>query len=132
MFRAMKRMILIAAVAVGVACDDTIGSGGEQPDYELLLAPAQLNVPQGAAPTVNVTIARTNFTTNHDLIKQEVTRIMGQAEQRETFAQASCRTLYMLGALTGAIDTLARGVGPTTFVVFTSSLVSEPLAPFGR
>jgi VWFA-related protein len=114
-----------------VVDDETMRPNNEGPmrtavaSFVDLLAPgdqvALITVPRGSV--------RTNFTTNHDLIKQEVTRIMGQAEQRETFAQASCRTLYMLGALTGAIDTLARGVGPTTFVVFTSSLVSEQLSP---
>jgi hypothetical protein len=52
---------IAAALALSVACKDGTG-GGQQPDYALLLAPAALNVAQGAVPTVAVTIDRTNFT----------------------------------------------------------------------
>lgn len=51
----------VAALAVATACGDPPASGGP-PDYELLLAPASLNVVQGANPTVTVTIERNNFT----------------------------------------------------------------------
>ena len=84
---------------------------------------------QVALVTVPRGRVRTNFTTNHEAIKQEIGQVMGQAEQRESFAQASCRTHFTLGALVNAIETLGRGVGPTTFIVFTSSLVAENLQP---
>lgn len=53
---------LAAAMALSVACDDSIGGSGGTPDYLLQLAPASLSVNQGTSPTVSVTIARTNFT----------------------------------------------------------------------
>jgi VWFA-related protein len=84
---------------------------------------------QVALATVPHGKIRTNFTTDHDAVKREATTIMGQAEQNETGSQACDRTRVTLSALIGTIETLGRGVGPTTFILFSSNLLSENSAP---
>jgi hypothetical protein len=118
MFGAMKRFMTLAAiVAVWAACDDTTG-GGETPNYELVLAPASLNVMQGATPTVNVTIARTNFTGGVALfLTGAPAQVSGSFFPATTNSSASTLTL-----------TVGSGVTPGNYAL----VVNGNGAPGGR
>ena len=115
MFGAMKRgaipvgkltVQIVAAMALSVACNDTTG-GGEPPDYELLLAPSSLTVIQGAAPTVSVTIDRTNFTGGVALfLTGAPAQVSGAFFPSTTNSTASTLTITVGGSVTPGDYTL--------------------------
>ena len=108
---------LAAAVAVAAACNDPPGSGGP-PNYELLLAPAALNVFQGANPTVTVTIDRTNFT--------------GGVALFLTGAPAQVSGSFLPGTTNGTSSTLTVSVGAGTTPGSYSLVVNGNGAPGAR
>lgn len=81
---------------MATACGDPPVSGGP-PNYELLLAPASLNVIQGASPTVSVTIDRNNFT--------------GGVALFLTGAPAQVSGSFLPGTTNGTSSTLTVAVG---------------------
>ena len=74
---------------------------------------------------------RLDFTTDHAKAIRVFSEITGQAPRAESDADAACRTRDTLNALTGLLDDLAGGEGPTTVVFFSMGLVgpSEMVLP---
>jgi VWFA-related protein len=66
---------------------------------------------------------RVDFTTDHLRVREALWQIGGQAERTEAAEEASCRTRNTVHALTGLLDDLAGGDGPTTVLFFSSGLV---------
>jgi len=66
---------------------------------------------------------RADFTTDHAKVLRVFNAIIGQAPRAESDADAACRTRDTLKALTGLLDDLAGGEGPTTIVFFSMGLV---------
>jgi hypothetical protein len=69
-----------------------------------------------------------DFTTDHERVRTAVWRITGQASRNESADDASCRSRDTIQALTGLLDDLAGGHGPTTVLFFSSGLTgSSPM-----
>jgi len=108
----MKRFLFAAVAALSLSCEDSTG-GGEEPNYALLLAPAALNVIQGATPTVNVTIDRTNFTGGVALfLTGAPAQVSGTFLPASTNTSASTLTITVGGSVTpGAYNLVVNGNG---------------------
>ena len=111
-FRVMKRFVFAAVAALSLSCEDTT-TGGEQPDYALLLAPPALNVIQGATPTVNVSIDRTNFTGGVALfLTGAPPQVSGTFVPAATNTSASVLTITVGGGVTpGLYNLVVNGNG---------------------
>ncbi len=111
-FGAMKRFVVAAVAAFSLSCEDNMG-GGEEPDYELLLAPPALNVIQGATPTVNVSIDRTNFTGGVALfLTGAPAQVSGAFAPTTTNTSASVLTVTVGGGVTpGSYNLVVNGNG---------------------
>ena len=66
---------------------------------------------------------KVDFTTDHGRVLKAVNEITGQAPRGESDTDAACRTRDTLNALTGLLDDLAGGDGPTTVLFFSMTLV---------
>lgn len=66
---------------------------------------------------------KVDFTNDHAKVRQALMLVTGRAVDRETMADASIRTRTTLQQLSGWIDNLGGGQGPTTVVLFSSSLM---------
>ena len=111
-FAAMKRIVVAAVAALSLSCEDTTG-GGEEPDYALVLAPTALNVIQGATPTVNVSIDRTNFTGGVALfLTGAPAQITGAFNPTSTNTSASVLTITVGGGVPpGVYNLVVNGNG---------------------
>jgi VWFA-related protein len=65
---------------------------------------------------------KVDFTTDHEKVRAAVWQITGQAPRNEGADDASCRSRDTIQALTGLLDDLAGGHGPTTVLFFSSGL----------
>jgi VWFA-related protein len=65
---------------------------------------------------------KVDFTTDHEKVRRAVRQITGQAARNEGADDASCRSRDTVQALTGLLDDLAGGQGPTTVLFFSSGL----------
>jgi VWFA-related protein len=71
---------------------------------------------------------KVDFTTDHETVRTAVWQITGQAPRNERSDDASCRSRNTLQALTGLLNDLAGGQGPTTVLFFSSGLTgSSPM-----
>lgn len=105
--------------------DDSFRPGRERPVREAVdrflpeLSPrdrvALVNVPYGGV--------KVDLTTDHDKVRQVLSKMIGQAPQGETGSEAALRTRRTLESLTGLLQGLAGGEGPTTVLFFTSALL---------
>ena len=66
---------------------------------------------------------KVDFTVDHYRVRQALQQIGGQADRNESADEASCRTRNTVHALTGLLDDLSGGEGPTTVLFFSSGLV---------
>jgi hypothetical protein len=66
---------------------------------------------------------KVNLTTNHDRVNEAMQLIIGHGPDNETGSEAACRTRNTLEALEHMLSTMAGGEGPTTVVLFTSSMM---------
>ena len=81
------------------------------------------------APRDKVTLAtipygglKMDFTAEHERIDVELSKLVGQAPQTETGSELACRTRRSLESLTGLLDSMRGGEGPTTVLFFSSRL----------
>ena len=65
---------------------------------------------------------KVDFTADHEQVRKAVGQITGQASRNESADDASCRSRDTIQALTGLLDDLAGGHGPTTVLFFSSGL----------
>jgi VWFA-related protein len=65
---------------------------------------------------------KVDFTTDHEKVRAALWQITGQASRNEGADDASCRSRDTIQALTGLLDDLAGGQGPTTVLFFSSGL----------
>ena len=63
-----------------------------------------------------------DFTSEHERIDVELSKLVGQAPQTETGSELACRTRRSLESLTGLLDSMRGGEGPTTVLFFSSRL----------
>jgi VWFA-related protein len=68
---------------------------------------------------------KVDFTTEHERVNNALLRIVGQSPQNESGSELACRTRRTLESLTGLLNSLGGGVGPTT-VLFVSSALAGP------
>jgi VWFA-related protein len=65
---------------------------------------------------------KVDFTTDREKVRAALWQITGQASRNERGDDASCRSRDTIQALTGLLDDLAGGHGPTTVLFFSSGL----------
>jgi hypothetical protein len=63
-----------------------------------------------------------DFTTEHERIDIELSKLVGQAPATETGSELACRTRRSLESLTGLLESMRGGEGPTTVLFFSSRL----------
>jgi VWFA-related protein len=68
---------------------------------------------------------KTDLTTNHEEVRQAVNRTVGQSPPEQTGSDFACRTRRTLESITGLLDSLQGGRGPTT-VLFVSGGLAPP------
>ena len=65
---------------------------------------------------------KTDLTTEHERALSALSHVFGQAPQGETGSDLACRTRRTLESLTGLLESLRGGEGPTTVLFFSSRL----------
>jgi VWFA-related protein len=65
---------------------------------------------------------KTDLTTEHEQVLVQLSNVVGQAPQTETGSDLACRTRRTLESLTGLLESLHGGEGPTTVLLFSSRL----------
>jgi VWFA-related protein len=65
---------------------------------------------------------KTDLTTERERVLVQLTSVIGQAPQVETGSDLACRTRRTLESLTGLLESLRGGEGPTTVLLFSSRL----------
>lgn len=68
---------------------------------------------------------KVDFTADHERLRQAIQRTTGQAPQEESGRELACRTRRTLESLTGLLESVSAGTGPT-IVVFLSSALAPP------
>jgi len=113
--------------------DDSLDTGRERAMREAVAMLLMSLAPRDRVAVVTVPHGglRADFTTDHAKVLRVFNAIIGQAPRAESDADAACRTRDTLQALTGLLDDLAGGEGPTTVVFFSTGLVgpSEMVLP---
>jgi len=105
--------------------DETLRAGSEQPVRDAvghLLSGlgerdrvAVITLPHGGL--------QVDFTDDHSRVRQALSQLSGRAVDKETATDATVRTRTTLQQITSWVDSLGGGQGPTTVVLFSSSLV---------
>src|SRR5262245_61203095 len=105
--------------------DETIRVGQEAP-----LREAVSNFLTGLSSRDRVAIIRlphgelkVDFTNDRSKVRQAVQSITGQANERETDSDKAIRTRQTLQQITGWLERIGGGQGPTVVVLFSSSLM---------
>jgi VWFA-related protein len=105
--------------------DETIRVGNEQPVRD-----AVSHFLTGLSSRDRVAIVtlphgglKVDFTSDRTRVRQALQQITGQSNDRETAMDAAVRTRTTLQQLTGWLENLGGGQGPTTVVLFSSSLM---------
>jgi hypothetical protein len=65
---------------------------------------------------------KTDLTNEHERVSVALSKLVGQAPQTETGSDLACRTRRSLESLTGLLESLRGGEGPTTVLFFSSRL----------
>jgi len=116
--------------------DETLKTGNEPP-----LRDAVSNFLTGLTSRDRVAVItvphgnlKCDFTNDRQKVRQAMSLITGHFNERETPTDAAIRTRTTLQAVAGWMDSLGGGQGPTTVVLFSSSLmgVRGALTPMGR
>jgi VWFA-related protein len=114
-----------ARTLVIVVEDESLQTGRERP-----MRAAVTMLMNGLTPRDRVAVVtmphgglRIDLTTDHDKVLRTFEQIVGHAPQNETADGAACRTRDTLHALTGLLEDLTGGEGPTTVLFFSMGLV---------
>ena len=104
--------------------DESLQAGRERPMRE-----AVAMLLNGLTPRDRIAIVtmprgglRLDFTSDHAKVMGVFARIVGQASRPESPDDSACRSRDTLHALTGLLDDLAGGEGPTTVLFFSMGL----------
>jgi VWFA-related protein len=105
--------------------DETLKVGNEQP-----LRSAVSHFLTGLSSRDRVAVVtvphgglKVDFTGDRSRVRQALSAITGHANDRETATDAAVRTRTTLQQITGWLENLGGGQGPTTVVLFSSSLM---------
>ena len=104
--------------------DSSFRPGRERPLREVVhsflgtLGPRDLS----ALVTVPYGGLKTDLTNEHERVSAAMSKLVGQAPQTETGSDLACRTRRSLESLTGLLESLRGGEGPTTVLFFSSRL----------
>lgn len=104
--------------------DSSFRPGRERPLREVVhnflgtLGPRDLS----ALVTVPYGGLKTDLTNEHERVSAALSKLVGQAPQTETGSDLACRTRRSLESLTGLLESLRGGEGPTTILFFSSRL----------
>jgi VWFA-related protein len=106
--------------------DETLRPGKEQPLKDAISR--FLNTLSSRDRLSFVTVphggVKTDFTNDHERVRQIVSQVTGNAPREETGSEAACRSRLTLQALTGLFESLRVGESPTTVVFFSTSLLA--------
>jgi VWFA-related protein len=104
--------------------DESLPPGGEAAMRDALGVLLGLLGPDDRAALATVPHGglKVDFTTDHRRVRAALDSITGQAERSESADDAACRTRNTIQALTGLLDDLAGGDGPTTVLFFSTGL----------
>lgn len=114
-----------ARALVIVVEDESLQTGQERPMREAVASLLHALAPEDRVAVVTMPHGglRLDFTTDRLKARQAFEQIVGQAPRNETVSDASCRTRNTLQALSGLLEDLAGGEGPTTVLFFSMGLV---------